>query len=213
MSSGKTMDNSFGGGGGGGGGGPGSTGPTGPQGVPGENGAEGPTGPQGVPGENGAEGPTGPQGVPGENGATGPAGSISGAGLNYVLTSDGTSSNINANSNLTFDGSTLLLSQGVIRGGIKISEYASSNALVLNLSELGYYYYLTNNTLSAITLPANTVAATNGGGFWTLRNATGQVMSFTLANTLTLTSPLVIQQSNAATLVVSPNSNDTILLL
>lgn len=102
---------------------------------------------------------------------------------------------------------------GVVRGGIKISSFALSSNFSVLLSEVGYYYYLTNTNLAAVTLPATTTAATHGGQYWVLRNATGQVMSLSLINTLTLSSPLVIQPSNAATLVISPEANNTILLL
>ena len=102
---------------------------------------------------------------------------------------------------------------GVVRGGIKISSFADSSNFSLPLTEVGYYYYLTNTNLAAVTLPATTTAATHGGQYWVLRNATGQVMSLSLINTLTLASPLVIQPSNAATLVISPEANNTILLL
>lgn len=76
------------------------------------------------------------------------------------------------------------------------------------------YFYITNSGFNTITTPATAAVTTaRGGTFWQFKNSTSSFLSVTLTNTLTLTSPVSISPSNAITLVVSPISNNTLLLL
>jgi hypothetical protein len=61
-------------------------------------------------------------------------------------------------------------------------------------------------------LPATT-STTDGGNYWTLRNATTISLSITITNTLSLESPLVIPSQTSATLAISAVTSNTILLL
>ena len=87
----------------------------------------------------------------------------------------------------------------------------SGTSLTLSLGNSNTAFYLKNSAFNALTLPAST-ATSNGGVFWTLRNATSSHMSITLTNTLNLTSPFVIPPSNTQTFVVSSLSSNAILL-
>ncbi len=87
----------------------------------------------------------------------------------------------------------------------------SGTSLTLASSNYNSLFYLTNGGFNAVTLPAST-AISNGGNYWTLRNATNNYLSITLTNTLSLTSPLVIPPSNATTLTISRVTSNTILL-
>ena len=73
------------------------------------------------------------------------------------------------------------------------------------------YFYIRNSGFSNIVTPASTTTA-QGGMFWTFKNSTSSFLSVTLANTLSLASPISIAPSNAVTLTVSPTSSNTLLL-
>jgi hypothetical protein len=88
---------------------------------------------------------------------------------------------------------------------------SSATSLTLASSNYNSLFFLTNGGFNAVTLPAST-ATSNGGNYWTLRNATNNYLSITLTNTLSLTSPLVIPPSNATTLAISRVTSNTILL-
>lgn len=98
-----------------------------------------------------------------------------------------------------------------VTAGLTINE-VSGTSQTLSSSNWNQYFYLTNTGFNALTLPSST-ATSNGGSFWTLRNATNAYLSITLTNTLSLTSPLVIPPANAVTLAVSSSNANTILLL
>lgn len=87
----------------------------------------------------------------------------------------------------------------------------SGTSLTLASSNYNSLFYLTNTSFNAITLPSTT-ATSNGGNYWTLRNATNTYLSIVLTNTLSLTSPLVIPPSNATSLTISRVTSNTILL-
>ena len=87
----------------------------------------------------------------------------------------------------------------------------SGSSLTLASSNYNSLFYLTSNGFNAVTLPSAT-ATSNGGNYWTLRNATNNYLSITLTNTLSLVSPLVIPPYNATTLTVSRVTSNTILL-
>jgi hypothetical protein len=87
----------------------------------------------------------------------------------------------------------------------------SGTSITLSPSNYNALVYLTNGGFNAVTLPATT-ATSNGGNYWTLRNATNNYLSVTLTNTLSLTSPLIIPPSNATTLTISRVTSNTILL-
>jgi hypothetical protein len=74
------------------------------------------------------------------------------------------------------------------------------------------YVYLTNSGFNTITNPSTT-STTQGGTFFQFKNATSSYLSVTMANTVTITSPVIIPPSNAVTLVVSPLANNSFLLL
>lgn len=88
----------------------------------------------------------------------------------------------------------------------------SGTSQTLASSNWNQYFYLTNSGFNAVTLPSST-ATSDGGRFWTLRNATNSFLSITLTNTLTLSSPLTISPSNSVTLAISGATSNTILLL
>jgi hypothetical protein len=74
------------------------------------------------------------------------------------------------------------------------------------------YLYITNSGFSTITNPSTTSTA-QGGTFFQFKNATSSYLSVTMANTVTIASPVIIPPSNAVTLVVSPTVANTFLLL
>jgi hypothetical protein len=74
------------------------------------------------------------------------------------------------------------------------------------------YVYITNSGFNTITNPATTLTS-QGGTFFQFKNATASYLSVTMANTVTIASPVVIPPSNAVTLVVSPTAANTFLLL
>jgi hypothetical protein len=133
---------------------------------------------------------------------------------------------INSNLQLSSSSNIVLASSGAQRMVIGTTSTTISNPLYARIpvietsgtsitlasSNYGSYIYLTNSGFNAATLPAAT-PITDGGAFWTLRNATSSSLSITLTNTLNLVSPLVIPPSNTQTLVVSGNTSNTILLL
>jgi hypothetical protein len=73
------------------------------------------------------------------------------------------------------------------------------------------YVYITNSGFNTITNPATTLTS-QGGTFFQFKNATPNFLSVTMANTVTVASPVVIPPSNAVTLVVSPTTANTFLL-
>lgn len=183
----------------------GFTGPTGPTGNTGPIGADsdvtgptgwtgntGPTGPANdVTGPTGPTGPRGTDGIIGVNGATGPTGPL-GTGPTGPTGSTGPTG---------------------IGGGASKIVVVENTGTSQTLSSANYntFFYLTNSGFNAVTLPATT-ATSDGGNYWTLRNATNTSLSITLTNTLTLVSPLVIPATNTQTLVVSGSAANTILL-
>jgi hypothetical protein len=74
------------------------------------------------------------------------------------------------------------------------------------------YVYLTNSGFNTITNPSTTSTA-QGGTFFQFKNATSSYLSVTMANTVTVASPVIIPPSNAVTLVVSPTTANSFLLL
>jgi hypothetical protein len=162
----------------------GNTGPVGPQGVQGFQGTAGPTG---------AEGPIGPQGVQGFQGTAGPTGPQGVQGIQGV----------------TGPASTVTGPTGTV-GKISITE-VSGTSQTLSSSNYNTFFYLTNSSFNAVTLPTTTATA-DGGNFWTLRNATNTFLSITLTNNLTLTSPLTIPPLNSVTLAISYTNANTVLL-
>ena len=162
-------------------------GPQGIQGVKGDQGIQGPTGlqgPQGLQGPGvGATGPTGVTGAPGSASNTGATGPTGGAGA---------------------AGATGSVPNLVVTGW-------TGTSLTLSTANDNQMFHLRNSGFNAITLPATTSTA-DGGGYWTLRNSTPTTMSITITNTLTLTSPLVVPGLSSATLVISPESANTVLL-
>ena len=94
---------------------------------------------------------------------------------------------------------------------ITISE-VSGTSQTLSSANYNTFFYLTNPSFNAISLPSST-ATSAGGNYWALRNATSSYLSITITNTLSLTSPLVIPPANTQTLAISGASSNTILLL
>ena len=111
---------------------------------------------------------------------------------------------------LLWDGSSCS-TQLFDAGRVTVSEVAGTSATLAS-SNYNTTFYLTNSGFNAVTLPSATVT-TDGGNYWSLRNATGSSLSITLTNTLNLTSPLVIPSSNTQTLIVSGATSNTILLM
>lgn len=205
--------------------GAGATGPTGPTG---RTGFTGPTGPTGA----GATGATGATGGAGITGPTGPGGgaTITTPGPGFLLTATGTSTSaIVAQSNLVFTGTSLGLFttgpraglgsanaldvSGVVYGRLPVTIVTGTSVdISANYGALANsYVYLTNSGFNTITNPSTTSTA-QGGTFFQFKNATSSFLSVTMANTVTITSPVVIPPSNAVTLVVSPTTNNSLLL-
>jgi hypothetical protein len=109
-----------------------------------------------------------------------------------------------------WDGSTCT-TQAFDSGRVAMSEVSGTSATLAS-SNYNTTFYLTNSGFNAATLPSATVT-TDGGYYWTLRNATSSALSITLTNTLNLTSPLVIPSSNSQTLIISGATSNTILLM
>jgi hypothetical protein len=151
-------------------------------------------------------------------------------GQGYLLTATGTSTSvIVAQSNLVFNETSLGLFTSAPRAGL-----GSANALDISGSMYGRlpvtlvsgtsldistnyaqyansYVYLTNPGFNTITNPSVTSTA-QGGTFFQFKNSTSSFLSVTMANTVTIASPVVIPPSNAVTLVVSPTAANTFLL-
>jgi hypothetical protein len=109
-----------------------------------------------------------------------------------------------------WDGSSCT-TQSFDSGRVTMSEVAGTSATLAS-SNYNTTFYLTNSGFNAVTLPSATVT-TDGGYYWTLRNATSSSLSITLTNTLNLTSPLVIPSSNSQSLIISGATSNTILLM
>jgi hypothetical protein len=177
----------------------------------------------------GFTGATGPLG-------TGPTGAGGGANLTTpsqgaVLTATGTSTSvIIAQSNLVFTGtgmgvftsgpraglgSTSALDvSGNIYGRLPVTVVTGTSVdISANYAALANsYLYITNSGFNTITNPSTTTT-TQGGTFFQFKNATSSYLSVTMANTVTIASPVIIPPSNAVTLVVSPAANNSFLLL
>jgi hypothetical protein len=192
------------------------------------------TGPTGMTGA--ASTATGPTGFTGVTGPTGPSSGGGGANITNpsqgaVLTATGAStSTIIAQSSLVYTGTGF----GVFTSGPRAG-LGSANALDVSGSVYGRlpvtvltgtsvdisanyaayansYLYITNSGFNTITNPSVT-STTQGGTFFQFKNATSSYLSVTMANTVTITSPVIIPPSNAVTLVVSPAANNSFLLL
>lgn len=75
------------------------------------------------------------------------------------------------------------------------------------------YFYITNSGFSNLSAPASSYVITSRGGqFYSFKNATSSYLSVTVTNNLNITSPVVIPPSNNMTLVISPLSNQQLLL-
>ena len=187
-------------------------------------------GPTGAAGSNSTvAGPTGPTGA--SSGGGGGGASITSPGPGFLLSSTGTSSNvIVAQSNVVLTGTGL----GVFTTGPRAG-LGSANALDVSGSVYGRlpvtvvtgtsvdistnyaslansYFYITNSGFNTITNPSTT-ATSQGGTFFQFKNATSSSLSVTMANSVTIASPVLIPPSNAITLVVSPVASNTFLLL
>ena len=100
---------------------------------------------------------------------------------------------------------------GAIYGRLPVFDVSlTSQTLTVGVND-NSYFYIRNSGFSNIVTPASTTTA-QGGMFWTFKNSTSSFLSVTLANTLSLASPITISPSNAVTLTVSPTSANTLLL-
>ena len=156
-------------------------------------------------GPTGSAGSTGPTGAASTvTGPTGPASTVTGP-TGAASTVTGPTGNAG---NAGSTGPT-----GPAGGGgsstLTVSEVTGTSAS-LSSSNYSTYFYLTNSGFNALTLPSST-ATSDGGRYWTLRNATNAYLSITLTNTLNLVSPVIIAPSNSLTLVISGISANTIL--
>lgn len=191
-----------------------SQGPEGPQGIQGQQGDQGirgPTGIQGVRGLQGIQGPvgygsTGPTGIRGDTGYTGPLGT---GPTGAASTETGPTGPRGTDGIIGVDGVTG--PTGPMQPPLSIYEVPGTSQ-TLSSANYNSFFYLLDTNFNAVTLPAST-ATSDGGKFWTLRNATNNYMSIALTNTLSLTSPLILPPTNSVTLAISGVSANTILLL
>jgi hypothetical protein len=172
-------------------------------------------------------GPTGPAGTGGSGGGANLTNPSQGA----VLTATGTStSEIIAQPTLVFTGtgfgvftrgpraglgSTNALDvSGNIYGRLPVTVVTGTSVdISANYASLANsYLFITNSGFNTITNPSTTSTA-QGGTFFQFKNATSSYLSVTMANTVTIASPVIIPPSNAVTLVVSPAANNSFLLL
>jgi hypothetical protein len=175
------------------------------------------------PGVTGNTGPTGPP-------AAGGGADITNPGQGRILTATGTSSSvIISQPTLVFTGTGMGVFTSVPRAGLGSTTaldvsgniygrlpvtVVSGTTLDISANYAQYansYIYLTNPAFSTITNPSVTTT-THGGTFFQFKNATPTYLNVTMANTVTITSPVVIPPSNAVTLVVSPTTANTFLL-
>jgi collagen type VII alpha len=199
-----------------GGGSAGATGFTGSTGAAGATGFTGSTGAAGATGFTGSTGAAGATGFTGSTGAAGPAsmssGSVGTPGLAFA-------SDVSAGFYLPSSGTIGLTTSGVermrvgtdviiqtpMRSRIVVSNVTGTSATINFTSNDGTYYYITNTGFNGLTLtfPGNNVAP---GAFNALRNSTASNLSVTLTYSgggSGITSPLVINSSNSATIVWS----------
>jgi hypothetical protein len=213
----------------------GFTGWTGPTGA--ASTVAGPTGPTGWTGPTGGAstvtGPTGWTGWTGMSGPTGPGGgaNITNPSQGAVLTATGTSTSvIIAQPTLVYTGTgfgvftsgpraglgsvNALDVSGTLYGRLPVTVVTGTSVdISANYAALANsYLYITNSGFSTITNPSTTSTA-QGGTFFQFKNATSSYLSVTMANTITIPSPVIIPPSNAVTLVVSPAANNSFLLL
>jgi len=189
-----------------------STGPQGVQGIQGtqgEQGIAGPTGLQGQQGIQGVLGPTGPTGVTGSAGFIGSDGATGPTGVGFTGPT-GSAGFIGSDGATGATGPTGIGPTGSANAMMLITE-SSATSLTLTSSNWNMFFFLTNSGFNAVTLPSST-STTDGGNFWTLRNATNNFVSVTLTNTLNLTSPLVIPSMNTSTIAISGATSNTFLL-
>lgn len=106
---------------------------------------------------------------------------------------------------------SLLDVSGTIYGRLPVSVVTATTQALTFGSNDNSYFYITNSSFSNITTPGATTTG-QGGCFWQFRNATSSFLSVTLTNSLSLVSPISIAPNNSVTLVVSPVSNNTLLL-
>jgi hypothetical protein len=171
---------------------------------------------------------TGPTGAPGSGGGGGA--DITNPTQGALLTATGTSTSvIISQPTLVFTGTGMGVFTSVPRGGLGSTTaldvsgniygrlpvtVVSGTTLDISANYAQYansYIYLTNPAFSTITNPSVTTT-THGGTFFQFKNATPTYLNVTMANTVTITSPVVIPPSNAVTLVVSPTTANTFLL-
>jgi hypothetical protein len=174
-------------------------------------------------------GVTGPTGAPGSGGGGGGA-DITNPGQGRVLTATGTSATvIIAQPTLVFTGTGMGVFTSVPRAGLGSTTaldvsgnvygrlpvtVISGTSLDISANYAQYantYTYITNPGFNTITNPATT-STSQGGTFFQFKNSTPNFLSVTMANTVTIASPVVIPPSNAVTLVVSPTTANTFLL-
>lgn len=141
-------------------------------------------GQQGIIGPTGIQGQQGIQGIQGQQGIQGVAGFAANTGATGPA---GGSSTL-----------TLVRPTGT--------------SITLSSETYSAIVYISDSQFSAITLPSTT-ATSDGGNYWTLRNATNVHLSISVTNTLSLVSPLVLPPESSLSLVVSSTDADTILLI
>lgn len=151
---------------------------------------QGQQGIQGVRGEQGTQGVAGLQGQQGIQGIQGEAGTRGPTGLQGIQGEAGTGGG----------SSTLTLVR------------PTGTSITLSSETYSAIVYISDSQFSAITLPSTT-ATSDGGNYWTLRNATNVHLSISVTNTLSLVSPLVLPPESSLSLVISSTDADTILLI
>jgi hypothetical protein len=149
---------------------------------------------QGIQGLEGVEGNEGGGGFQGIDGMTGPQGVQGVQGVTGPFGATGPTGPAGGGS------STLTLVR------------PAGTSITLSSETYSAIVYISDSQFSAITLPSST-ATSDGGNYWTLRNATSVHLSISVTNTLSLVSPLVIPPESSLSLVISSTDADTILLI
>jgi hypothetical protein len=116
----------------------------------------------------------------------------------------------------SYNAYTALDVAGAIYGRVPLTIIAGTSLDIATNPDLSAnsYFYITNSGFSNLVAPASSYVTTaRGGQFYSLKNTTSSYLSVTVTNNLNILSPISIPPSNNVTLVISPLSNQQLLLM